>query len=114
MKQYKFIMTKKHKKTMISAGLSAFCFSFNISLLTATLRISSIKAGEYPEQPIDIRNQLLNEAMPNIIITSIILGLLILIFVFIISLLIKFRLEYNVYLFHELKLYLIEKRNKLS
>jgi hypothetical protein len=110
MKQNKSGLIKKlfvqYRKTIIDAIISAFVTGFNFTLLIATYRINDIKAGQYPEQPIAIREEMLSEAMPYIIISSIAIFLIIMIVSFITLLMVKLRQRYNIYLIHEIKIYL--------
>ena len=108
MKQNKSKLVKKllvkYRKTIIDSIILSVAVGFNFSLLIATYKIADIKAGEYPEQPIAIREELLSEAMPGIIISSIAIFLLIMIVYFISAVIIRLRLEYNIHLFHEIKI----------
>jgi hypothetical protein len=114
MKQNKNKLIKKlfieYRKIIIDSIIHAVITGLNFTLLIATYRISDIKAGQYPEQPISIREELLSEAMPGIIISSIAIFLLIMIVSFITLIMVKLRQKYNIYLIYEIKNYL--KKNK--
>lgn len=114
MKQNKFKVAKKlsaqYSKTIINSIVTSFFNSFNISFLIANYKIISIKSGEYPGQHRDIINKQLNEAKPKIIVEAVIMCLLIMIVLSILMLILRFRVVHDIYLVHEFKLYLKEKK----
>ncbi|MDR0948748.1 MAG: hypothetical protein LBM69_04440 [Lachnospiraceae bacterium] len=70
-----------------------------ITVSCILLRLKYLKYVEYREQTIEIRNKLINDFIPRIIISAIIIGLFVVVVTFLLYLLIEWKIEYNLKIF---------------
>ena len=100
----------KYTKTITYSIINAFSCAFIYAFWSASYKILSIKAGEFPEESKNIIKERLVEVLPSIIVESIIKCLIIMIILIIPLLIYRFRIDNKINLFHEFNLYLKEKK----
>lgn len=101
---------RRYRPEFLASIISAFSIGFAYALWTATFKLSSIKAGEYPGMPKDQIDKQYQEALPSVILDSILMFLLITVVVFIPVLFIRFKISHNINVFSEFMSYLKSKK----
>lgn len=111
MKEAKMIsgLISRYLKTIVSSIILALYIGFIAPFLLAVSKLNRIKVGEYPDMPRELIDKQYQEALPTVIIESMVMFLLISILVFIPALFIRFKQINDINLYQEIKQY-VRKR----
>lgn len=92
---------RRYSKTILHSIFHGFSTGFGVALWSATYKILDIKGGEYPEMPKSQINEQYNEALPSIILDSVLICIAVTLLVSILSLFIRFKYNHEINIFRE-------------
>lgn len=101
---------RQYVKTIVASIIFAFNIGFIVPWWIAVDKLNSIKAGEYPDMPQDQINKQYDEALPSVILESIVMFLVIAIVVSIPILLLRFKQNHDINLLSEFTQYLRKRK----
>ncbi len=93
----------QYRKIVIDSFIVACSTRLSLSAVPAVLRIKSIEAGTYPEEPIEIISRRLQEMRPVIIMEAVAAFFLFTAVYFVIQLYVRFKRKYNINFFQKFK-----------